>query len=73
MDMISLPRVLSCNLYKSCTGIQCCVDVPLVGKSFEVIFDIDACSNRLDIAIENLHFDVSLLSEYQWGKSIYML
>jgi len=44
------------------------VDIDLIGKSVEFKFDLDTCSNYLHVSIENLIFDIPLLTDYQWGK-----
>ncbi|VDI38371.1 SWI/SNF-related matrix-associated actin-dependent regulator of chromatin subfamily E, member 1 [Mytilus galloprovincialis] len=48
---------LSCTIPDYCTGIDCCVEIPQIGRTFHVYLLLDACSHRLKIGIENLGLD----------------
>jgi hypothetical protein len=63
----ALDDSVSCHLPKQCTGVECCVDVDLVGRSFHAYVQIDPCQYTLGIGIENLVVNLTLL-DYEWGK-----
>ncbi|XP_063447091.1 uncharacterized protein LOC134726610 [Mytilus trossulus] len=48
---------LSCTIPDYCTGIDCCVEIPQIGRTFHVYLLLDACLHRLKIGIENLGLD----------------
>jgi hypothetical protein len=58
---------VSCHIPDYCTGIDCCVDVDLIGKSFNAYVLMDACNYKLSVGIEKLAFNLTLF-EYEWGK-----
>lgn len=55
-----LQQDISCTHLASCTGVECCVDVKTINRSINVVLDLDPCSHRLIIGIENLSENVSL-------------
>lgn len=62
----SLDNPITCHLQKSCTAIDCCVDVSQIGRFFHMFFALDPCTATLKIGIEKYTFDLSLI-DYQWG------
>jgi hypothetical protein len=60
VNISPLENILSCNLQESCSAVDCCVDIYLLERSFNVKFNLDPCSSTLELSIERLHFDVSL-------------
>ena len=70
MELPPLPSsaLVSCHVPEYCTGVKCCVDADLIGRSFEAYVLLDACSNRMSVGVEKLKFDVSLL-DYDFGKT----
>jgi hypothetical protein len=58
---------VSCHIPDSCTGIDCCVDVDIIGRSFRVFALLDACGYKLSVGIDKLKFDLTLF-DYKWGK-----
>jgi hypothetical protein len=56
-----------CHINDQCTGISCCVTVPIIKQNIRIVFDLDACNFTLMIAIENLLLKQSLI-DYQFGK-----
>ena len=67
VDLPALPSQVSCYIPKSCTAIDCCVDIPKTGLSIHSSLDIDLCTNRVSGGIEQETFDFSLF-KYEWGK-----
>jgi hypothetical protein len=62
----ALDESVSCHIPEHCTGVECCVDVDLVGRSFHAYVVIDPCQYTLSIGIENLAVNLTLL-DYEWG------
>jgi hypothetical protein len=72
MDTLpQLPMNVVCHLTENCTGIHCCIDVELLGRSLHVYFNIDPCYHQLNLTIERMIFDISLL-DYKWGKVLFL-
>ena len=67
VDLPALPSQVSCYIPKSCTAIDCCVDIPKTGLSIHSSLGIDLCTNRVSGGIEQETFDFSLF-KYEWGK-----
>ncbi|KAK6174798.1 hypothetical protein SNE40_013376 [Patella caerulea] len=61
-----LPDYVTCRIPDFCTGIDCCVSVPVIGHSFNVKVYLNACDYTLTVSIENLVYKKTLLN-YQWG------
>ncbi|XP_052083594.1 uncharacterized protein LOC127720893 [Mytilus californianus] len=61
-----LPPTTKCHLFNSCTFISCCVEVPVLQRSFNMFMNLDACNLKLTVGIEKLLFE-QMLSSYQWG------
>jgi hypothetical protein len=68
---ISLPSIaesgVSCHIPDYCTGIDCCVDVPVIQRAFHAYVLLDACNYKLSVGIEKLSFNLTLF-DYEWGK-----
>jgi hypothetical protein len=45
---------LNCYVPDYCTGIECCVEIPQIGRTFHVYLLLDTCLHKLKIGIENL-------------------
>ncbi|XP_053398719.1 uncharacterized protein LOC128556879 [Mercenaria mercenaria] len=63
-----LPDFTTCHVPSYCTGIDCCVHVGLVKRSFKVYLHLDACNYMFAIGIEKFGFNISLL-DYDWGNT----
>ncbi|XP_046562947.1 uncharacterized protein LOC124271840 [Haliotis rubra] len=66
VSLPTLPDSLSCSLPDHCTGIDCCLNVPLISRNVHFKVDLDMCKMTLTLAIEKLEFS-RLLFNYQWG------
>ncbi|XP_052081234.1 uncharacterized protein LOC127719258 [Mytilus californianus] len=66
-SIYSLPDNMVCSLSDTCTSVECCVDIKLLGRSFHIYLDIDPCHYRLTVGIERMKFNRSLL-DYSWGS-----
>jgi hypothetical protein len=58
---------MSCELLNSCTGVVCCIDVPLINRALQVSLQINQNTQTLQIGIEKLNMTVSLL-DFKYGK-----
>ncbi|VDI06314.1 Hypothetical predicted protein [Mytilus galloprovincialis] len=65
----TLPSEVSCSLPNTCTGVDCCVDVELLGQSVYTTVDIDPCYLGMTVGIERMRFNTSLM-DYTWGSVI---
>ena len=61
-----LPYNMACMLPDYCTGIQCCVYIPLLDITIEAHVLIDVCNLKLSIGIENMVINESL-SDYDFN------
>ncbi|KAL5014713.1 hypothetical protein ScPMuIL_008983 [Solemya velum] len=66
LDVEALGADLSCYIPMDCSGVQCCVDAPAVGRSFEASFHLNMCELSLNIQLERLVISYSLLN-YVYG------
>ncbi|XP_060596420.1 uncharacterized protein LOC132750448 [Ruditapes philippinarum] len=66
VDVDPLSNIMTCNLGESCSSVDCCIDVYLLERSFNVQFNLDPCTNMLEVSIEKLTFDVPL-SDITYG------
>ncbi|VDH91582.1 Hypothetical predicted protein [Mytilus galloprovincialis] len=67
---MTLPKIrgtVSCYVPDYCTGIDCCVDVGKIGKSFRIYALLDACNWKLSIGIEKRAFNFTII-DYKWGE-----
>ncbi|XP_063447896.1 uncharacterized protein LOC134727443 [Mytilus trossulus] len=60
------PTETTCFTLPDCTGFQCCVDAAVIGRSFLYKISVDACKNKLTVAIEGLEYEQNLLT-YKFG------
>lgn len=65
----TLPTSIICSLSDTCTGVDCCVDVELLGRSIHTYVDIDPCYYRMTVGLERMEFNTSLV-DYTWGSVI---
>jgi hypothetical protein len=59
---------MSCYISDMCTDVQCCVDVSLIKRSFEITLKLDTCRYQLEVEIDRLKINVALV-DYKFGKS----
>ncbi|XP_071123204.1 uncharacterized protein [Mytilus edulis] len=68
-DKLPLPRLngpVSCHITSSCSGIECCLDVKPLQRSFHAYVLLDACSNRIKLGIENYNLD-TVYFDFKFG------
>ncbi|KAK3101652.1 hypothetical protein FSP39_005219 [Pinctada imbricata] len=61
LSLQTLPSYAACRLPSYCTGAQCCVDVGLLGRTFDTHVFLDACNHRLSVGLEKLDINITLL------------
>ncbi|XP_052071170.1 uncharacterized protein LOC127709608 [Mytilus californianus] len=66
LSLPTLPSNMACQLPDFCTGIQCCLYIPLLDMSVEFHVLIDICNLKLSIGLENLVINESL-SDYSFN------
>ena len=69
IELPDLSGSLNCYVPEYCTGIDCCVEISQIGRTFHVYLLLDACSHRLKIGIENLGLDQAYFS-FEFGMLI---
>lgn len=72
LSLPDLPSTMSCHMGNLCTDISCCISVPVLKRSFELKFKLDACNYEVEASVENLLYKQSLL-QYDFGKIFYQL
>ncbi|XP_053398211.1 uncharacterized protein LOC128556642 [Mercenaria mercenaria] len=68
IDVAVLPEFIACHIPSYCTGVDCCVYVDLVKRSFKIYVHLDPCNYIFAIGIDQFGLNISLL-EYDWGKT----
>ncbi|XP_033724553.1 uncharacterized protein LOC117314596 [Pecten maximus] len=67
VSLPSLPSGVSCHIPTSCSGLDCCLKIPLISKFIHVYAHLDPCSYILRLGIEKLSFNISLI-DYDFGQ-----
>ncbi|XP_053400990.1 uncharacterized protein LOC123541000 [Mercenaria mercenaria] len=73
VNVSPLQNILTCALQESCSAVDCCIDVYLLEKSFNVKFNLNPCTNMLEIGIERLTFDLPLEDYISGSQSRFCL
>ncbi|VDI43606.1 Hypothetical predicted protein [Mytilus galloprovincialis] len=69
VDLQPLTGPVTCHIPDICTGVECCIDVNPIRRSFHVFVFLDACSYRLRMGIEKYEIDISLF-DYEFEFSV---
>jgi hypothetical protein len=67
LDLPAIDTSMSCYIPDFCTGINCCIEVESIGKTFNAFALLDGCKLRLTIGIERRKIEISLI-DYEWGR-----
>ena len=67
MSLGGVPSGTTCHLYDFCTGVRCCSDVPLLGRSINTWLILDHCNYKLSVGFEKFSINVSL-HDYDLGS-----
>ena len=62
-----VPSGTTCHLYDFCTGVRCCSDLPLLGRSINTWLILDHCNYKLSVGFEKFSINVSL-HDYDLGS-----
>lgn len=52
---------VSCMISSDCRTVDCCLNVPLIKRSFHFVMYIDLCARKMTLQIEKLKMELSLL------------
>ena len=63
-DLSTYP--LTCQLHSSCTSVECCMEVPFIGRRLTAMLELNQDTQILNIGIEKLQFPISLL-DFKFG------
>ncbi|XP_060567959.1 uncharacterized protein LOC132726631 [Ruditapes philippinarum] len=66
IDVPTLSSPISCAIPDICTGFQCCVDIAILKRSFEVKVELDVCQYQIEIGLEKMYISVPL-NEFKYG------
>ena len=69
-SVIKLPPLLddiTCYQDDTCMGIQCCLDVDFISRSFHSFLTVDPCNYVIRFGVEKLKFDVTM-DTFDWGE-----
>lgn len=69
LSLFKIRGTTACNIKESCTAVSCCVEVGKLGRTFEVVLDIDFCNQKITFGIEKLTETLSL-QMFEFGKYI---
>ncbi|KAL5013969.1 hypothetical protein ScPMuIL_008239 [Solemya velum] len=64
-QLMNFPAI--CNFSESCETINCCVEAEATRQTFTVTMEINPCSRKLTLVIEQFAYSVSLI-DYPWGS-----
>ncbi|XP_071123205.1 uncharacterized protein [Mytilus edulis] len=67
LSLPPLDNTTRCHLYDFCTGVACCTDIKILGRSLTTYIKLDPCNRKLYVGIEKMNVTVNLL-DYQFGK-----
>lgn len=70
VPMTPLKVPATCLIPSHCTGVDCCVDIDLLGRSLHAYVDLDTCNNQFTVGIEKLKLDPVSLIDYKFGRCI---
>ncbi|XP_069109898.1 uncharacterized protein [Argopecten irradians] len=66
---IALPSIsddITCHIPDTCTGVNCCLNVPILDQTFQLSLDLDSCYKTLRVSIEKIYHEESLIG-YPFG------
>ena len=70
MSIFNLPNIedlMRCHFTETCTGIECCVDIPYLGLTLKPFFLLNPCEYTLSYGINTINHTFSLF-DYEWGE-----
>ncbi|CAC5374575.1 unnamed protein product [Mytilus coruscus] len=65
VSLTTLPSYTSCQLPSYCTGVQCCTEIGILGRSWQTFVLVDTCKYRVSIGIENQMVNITLFEFVQ--------
>lgn len=60
--LTTLANNTNCRVSSSCTDIQCCTGMAIVGRTLNYRISVDACALSLNVEIEKFKFELSLIN-----------
>ncbi|XP_052083601.1 uncharacterized protein LOC127720901 [Mytilus californianus] len=57
---------IACHITESCTGIDCCANIPFFGLTVRPFFVLDPCDYKISYGINTQNVTKSLF-DYEWG------
>ncbi|CAG2211662.1 unnamed protein product [Mytilus edulis] len=63
-----LGDIIACHITETCTGIDCCANIPFFGLTVRPFFVLDPCDYKISYGINTENVTKSLF-DYEWGKT----
>ncbi|XP_052071172.1 uncharacterized protein LOC127709610 [Mytilus californianus] len=63
-----LPDNMACHFKDTCTGIECCIDIPGLGLTLHPFIIIDPCEYTVNYGVNTINETIRLIN-YEWGKT----
>lgn len=71
LKLPTLSPNLACRLSHLCTGVQCCLHIPILERLIEAHAFLDVCNYKLSIGLEKLVLNISMFDyNYNTWKTI---
>lgn len=67
VSLSSIASNTTCHLFEFCTGVRCCSDLALLGRSINSWLILDHCNYKLSVGFEKFSVNVSLHT-YSFGE-----
>ncbi|XP_071150838.1 uncharacterized protein [Mytilus edulis] len=68
LGMPELPGNMACHFKDTCTGIECCIEIPGLGLTLHPFIIIDPCEYTLNYGLNTINETIQLIN-YEWGKT----
>ncbi|XP_076076027.1 uncharacterized protein LOC143046851 [Mytilus galloprovincialis] len=68
LDKPELPDKMACHFKDTCTGIECCIEIPFLDVTLHPFFIIDPCEYTLNYGVNTINETIQLIN-YEWGKT----
>ncbi|CAC5401161.1 unnamed protein product [Mytilus coruscus] len=62
-----LGEQIACHITETCTGIDCCANIPFFGLTVRPFLLLDPCDYKITYGINTQNVTISLFN-YEWGK-----
>ena len=78
LSISKLPEIdgpMTCMITDTCSGIDCCAEIPFIGLTVHPYFLINTCEYSISFGINNMGVNLSLfeggIDSYEWGMYLH--